>query len=179
MAANTSPGQRQPIGAVMVVGGGISGIQAALDLAESGFYVYLVEKKPAIGGTMPMLDKTFPTNDCSMCILSPKMLEIARHPLITIETFTQVLQVKGQAGDFQVLLSRRPRFVDVSRCSGCGECTRVCPQKVPDPYNVGLSQTKAIHVPFPQAIPQAAYITAEACRVFQGKKCQACVKVCP
>jgi heterodisulfide reductase subunit A len=128
---------------------------------------------------MAQLDKTFPTNDCAMCILSPRMLEISRHPLITIQTSTQVLQVQGQAGDFQVLLSRRPRLVDLGKCTGCGECARVCPQKIPDPYNLGLSRTKAIHVPFAQAIPQAAYITPEACRMFQGKSCEACLKVCP
>jgi heterodisulfide reductase subunit A len=163
---------------VLVVGGGIAGMQAALEVAAAGLPVTLVETGPTIGGLMAQLDKTFPTNDCAMCILSPKMLEIARHPLITIETCTQVLQVQGWAGDFRVLLSRRPRFVDVSRCSGCGDCTQVCPQSLPDPYNLGLSRTKAIHVPFPQAIPQAAYIVSEACRVFQGKKCEACVRVC-
>ncbi|MHB9072802.1 MAG: FAD-dependent oxidoreductase [Desulfobaccales bacterium] len=163
---------------VLVVGGGIAGMQAALEVAAAGLPVTLVEAGPTIGGLMAQLDKTFPTNDCAMCILSPKMLEIARHPLISIETLTEVLQVRGQAGDFQVLLSRRPRFVDVSRCSACGDCTRVCPARLPDPYNLGLSRTKAIHVPFPQAIPQAAYISPEACRVFQGKKCEACVKVC-
>ncbi len=163
---------------VLVVGGGIAGMQAALEVAAAGLPVTLTEAGPTIGGLMAQLDKTFPTNDCAMCILSPKMLEIARHPLINIETSTQVLQVQGQAGDFQVLLSRQPRFVDVSRCSGCGDCTRVCPGRLPDPYNLGLSQTRAIHVPFPQAIPQAAYIDPEACRVFQGKKCGACVKVC-
>jgi heterodisulfide reductase subunit A len=163
---------------VLVVGGGIAGMQAALEVAAAGLPVTLTEAGPSIGGLMAQLDKTFPTNDCAMCILSPKMLEIARHPLIKIETSTQVLQVRGQAGDFQALLSRRPRFVDVSRCSGCGDCTRACPGRLPDPYNLGLSQTRAIHVPFPQAIPQAAYIAPEACRVFQGKKCEACVKVC-
>jgi heterodisulfide reductase subunit A len=164
---------------VLVVGGGIAGIQAALEVAAAGLPVTVAEAGFSIGGRMAQLDKTFPTNDCAMCILSPKMLEISRHPLITIQTSTQVIEVQGQAGDFQVLLSRRPRFVDLSKCSGCGECVRVCPQKIPDPYNLGLSRTKAIHLPFPQAIPQAAYITPEACRVFKGKSCEACIKVCP
>ncbi|MFP3868288.1 MAG: FAD-dependent oxidoreductase [Desulfobacteraceae bacterium] len=163
---------------VLVIGGGIAGMQAALDVAKVGLPVTLVEQGPSIGGLMAQLDKTFPTNDCAMCILSPRMLEIARHPLIEILTLTQVVQVQGEAGNFQVVLSRRPRYVDISKCSGCGECTRVCPRKIPDPYNLGLSQTKAIHVPFPQAVPLAAYIIPEACRYFQGKKCEACVKVC-
>ncbi|MGB8992098.1 MAG: FAD-dependent oxidoreductase [Desulfobaccales bacterium] len=163
---------------VLVVGGGIAGMQAALEVAAAGLPVTLVEAGPALGGLMAQLDKTFPTNDCAMCILSPRMLEISRHPLITIATSTRVIEVRGQAGDFQVLLSRRPRYVEVSKCSGCGDCTRVCPVRFPDPYNLGLSETRAIHVPFPQAIPQAAYITPETCWVFQGKKCEACVKVC-
>ncbi len=163
---------------VLVVGGGIAGIQAALDLAAVGLPVTLAEEGPAIGGLMAQLDKTFPTNDCAMCILSPRMLEIARHPLIEILTLTRLTDLAGQAGDFQALLSRRPRYVEVDKCSGCGECTRVCPRNIPDPYNLGLSTTKAIHVPFPQAVPQAAYLSAEACRLFQGKACEACLQVC-
>jgi heterodisulfide reductase subunit A2 len=164
---------------VLVVGGGIAGIQAALDAAALGLPVTLVEEGPSIGGLMAQLDKTFPTNDCAMCILSPRMLEVSRHPHIDIRTLTRVLQVQGQAGDFRVSLSSSPRYVDPARCSGCGECARVCPRKVPDPYNLGLAPTKAIHIPFPQAIPQAAYINPAACRMLQGKKCEACVKSCP
>ena len=179
MMATIRPLDRVAHPRVLVVGGGIAGIQAALEVAAVGLPVTLAEAGFSIGGQMAQLDKTFPTNDCAMCILSPRMLEISRHPRITIQTSTQAMEVQGRAGDFQVLLSRRPRFVDVGKCTGCGECARVCPQSLPDPYNLGLSQTKAIHVPFPQAIPQAAYITPEACRIFRGKSCEACIKVCP
>ncbi len=164
---------------VLVVGGGIAGIQAALEAAAVGLPVSLVEEGPALGGLMARLDKTFPTNDCAMCILSPRMLAIARDPGVEVLSLTRVLEVRGRAGDFQVLLSRRPRYVVESKCSGCGECTRVCPQKIPDPYNLGFSQTKAVHLPFPQAVPQAVCLAPEACRFFQGKPCRACQEACP
>jgi heterodisulfide reductase subunit A len=163
---------------VVVVGGGIAGLTAALDLASVGLPVTLVEEGPSLGGLMAQLDKTFPTNDCAMCILAPRLLEAARHPLIDIQTLTRVVGLEGRPGDFQVLLARRPRYVDPARCTGCGECVRVCPKRISDPYNAGLSQTKAIHVPFPQAVPQAAYITPEACRHLQGRKETSCVQVC-
>jgi heterodisulfide reductase subunit A2 len=164
---------------VLVIGGGIAGIQASLDLAGMGLPVTLVEERPSLGGLMSQLDKTFPTNDCAMCILSPRLLEIRRNPAIDLVTSSRILQIDGEAGDFRAILHRPPRYVDVSKCTGCGECTRVCPVKIPDPYNVGLNQTKAIHLPFPQAVPLSAYVQAEACRFLQGKKCEACVKVCP
>ena len=163
---------------VLVVGGGIAGLTAALDLASVGLPVTLVEEGPSVGGLMAQLDKTFPTNDCAMCILAPRLLEAVRHPLIDLHTLTRVVGLEGIAGDFRVLLARRPRYVDTSRCTGCGECVRVCPKRIPDPYNLGLSQTKAIHVPFPQAVPQAAYITPEACRHLKGRPEAACVQVC-
>lgn len=163
---------------VLVVGGGIAGIQAALDLAALGLPVTLVEEGPSLGGIMAQLDKTFPTDDCAMCILSPRMLEIARHPLIEILTLTRLTGLTGEAGDFRALLSSRPRYVDPDKCSGCGECSRVCPKSLPNPFNLGLNTTKAIRVPFPQAVPQAAYVSPEACRVFRGQPCEACLHVC-
>jgi heterodisulfide reductase subunit A len=162
----------------MVVGGGIAGIQAALDLVAVGLPVLLVEAGPSVGGLMAQLDKTFPTNDCAMCILSPRMLALARHPMIEILTLTEILQVQGRAGDFQVLLSQRPRYIDLNKCSCCGECMRVCPRQVPNPYNLGFTRTKAIHVPFAQAIPRAACISPASCLYLSGKRCEACVKVC-
>jgi heterodisulfide reductase subunit A len=163
---------------VVVVGGGIAGLTAALDLAALGHPVTLVEEGPSLGGLMAQLDKTFPTNDCAMCILAPRLLEAARHPLIDIHTLTRVVGLEGAPGDLQVLLARRPRYVDTARCTGCGECVRVCPKRIPDPFNLGLSVTKAIHLPFPQAVPQAAYITPEACRHLCGSKQKVCAKVC-
>jgi heterodisulfide reductase subunit A len=163
---------------VVVVGGGIAGLTAALDLAAVGHPVTLVEEGPSLGGLMAQLDKTFPTNDCAMCILAPRLLEAARHPLIDIHTLTRVVGLEGTAGDLRVLLARRPRYVDPARCTGCGECVRVCPKRIPDPFNLGLSVTKAIHLPFPQAVPQAAYITPEDCRHLCGSKQKVCTKVC-
>ncbi|MDP6179877.1 MAG: FAD-dependent oxidoreductase, partial [Desulfatiglandales bacterium] len=140
-------------GDVLVVGGGISGIQAALDLADTGFKVYLVDKSPAIGGKMSQLDKTFPTNDCSMCIESPKFIECDRHPNIEILTYTEVDRVEGEAGDFKVTLIKKPRYIIEERCTGCTTCVEYCPVKVPDPFNQNLSMNKAIHIHFSQAVP--------------------------
>ena len=162
----------------MVVGGGISGIQAALDLANTGFKVYLVDKAPAIGGKMAQLDKTFPTNDCSMCIESPKFLECSRHPNIEILTRTEVDSVKGQAGDFKVTLTKKPRYIKEDTCTGCTTCAQYCPVKVPDPYNQDLSLNKAIHIYFSQAVPLVSYIDPEACLYLQGEQCTICRGVC-
>jgi heterodisulfide reductase subunit A len=165
-------------GDVLVVGGGISGIQAALDLAGSGFKVYLVDKSPAIGGKMAQLDKTFPTNDCSMCIESPKFIECHRHPNIEILTNTEVDRVEGEAGEFKITLIKKPRYILEDKCTGCSTCVEYCPAKVPDKYNQNLSLNKAIHIHFSQAVPLVTYVDPETCLYLQGEKCNICMGVC-
>jgi heterodisulfide reductase subunit A len=164
-------------GDVMVVGGGISGIQAALDLASSGYKVFLVERAPTIGGKMAQLDKTFPTNDCSMCIESPKFIECDRHPNIEILTYTEVDTVKGEAGDFEVTLTRKPRYVNEDLCTGCTVCAEYCPIPVPDLFNQELSDNKAIHIYFSQAVPLVPYID-ERCRFLEDGRCTICEAAC-
>ena len=164
-------------GDVLVVGGGISGIQAALDLATGGYKVYLVDKAPTIGGKMAQLDKTFPTNDCSMCIESPKFIECDRHPNIEILTYCEVDNVEGEAGDFKVTLTKKPRYIIEDRCTGCTTCVEYCPVMVPDSYNQNLSPNKAIHIYFSQAVPLVTYID-ETCLNLEDKKCTICVGVC-
>lgn len=149
------PMSKEKVGAVMVVGAGIAGIQASLDLAESGYYVYLVESSPAIGGTMPMLDKTFPTNDCSMCILSPKLVECGRHLNIETYTLADVVDLEGEPGNFKVKIKQRPRYIDVDKCKGCGECAGACPVEVKSEFNQGLGKRKAAYKHYPQAFPNA------------------------
>jgi heterodisulfide reductase subunit A len=166
------------IGDIMVVGGGISGIQASLDLAEMGFKVYLVDKSPAIGGKMAQLDKTFPTNDCSMCIESPKFIECNRHPNINILTYTEVDRVEGEAGNFKVTLIKKPRYILDDKCRGCTTCTEYCPVKVLDRYNQNLSFSKASHIYFSQAVPLVSYIDPESCLFLKDEKCNICVGVC-
>ena len=144
-----------PTGAVMVVGGGIAGMQASLDLADQGFKVYLTETKSAIGGKMAQLDKTFPTNDCAMCTISPKLVETGRHPNITILTNADILELNGKAGDFTVKIRRRPRYIDEDKCVACNDCVDVCPVVIPDPFNEGLSKRRAVYKLYPQAVPNA------------------------
>jgi heterodisulfide reductase subunit A len=164
--------------AALVIGGGIAGIQAALDLADMGVHVHLVERTPSIGGRMAQLDKTFPTNDCSTCILSPKMNDCVRHPNITLHTYAEVKGFSGRAGDFTVTIAQQPRYVDGTKCTGCGECAQKCPSTVPDEFDMGLRQRKAIYLYFPQAVPQVMTIDPEHCIYLQRDKCGACVKIC-
>ena len=145
----------EKVGAVMVVGGGIGGIQAALNLAETGYKVYLVEKSPAIGGVMAQLDKTFPTNDCAMCILSPKLVECGRHLNIEILTCSEVMGVEGEAGNFEVTVKKHPRYIDLQKCTGCGDCAQACPVELPSEFDQGLALRKATFRPFAQAFPGA------------------------
>ena len=163
---------------VLVVGGGIAGVQAALDLGEMGIEALLVERGPSIGGRMAQLDKTFPTNDCAMCILSPKLVEAGAHPYVRILTNTDVLAIEGEPPTLSVTVRRRPRYVDIEKCTGCGACTEKCPVRVPDPFNVGLGMTKCIAVPFPQAVPAAAMIDETRCLYLTRGTCQVCSKVC-
>ena len=164
--------------AVLVVGGGIAGMQASLDLANRGFTVYLVEKSPSIGGRMAQLDKTFPTMDCSICILAPKMIECFRHPNIKLFTCSEVKEIAGSAGNFKAKVLKSPRFVDTDKCTGCGVCTEKCPVKVPSEFDMGIGIRKAVYMPFPQAVPRVATIDKEHCLFFQKGVCRVCEKFC-
>jgi len=157
----------------LVIGGGITGIQAALDLAEEGFDVYLVEKNPSLGGHMAQLDKTFPTMDCSLCILSPKMSSIVHHPKIHVFANSEIKQVSGNVGNFKVRITVKPRYVIDKLCNGCGECAKVCPIEVPNEFDQNLGSRKSIYIPFPQAVPLIYTIDIDHCI-----KCYKCVDVC-
>ena len=161
------------VGAVLVIGGGIGGIQSALDLADSGFKVYLLEKKPSIGGTMAQLDKTFPTNDCSMCIMSPKMVDVARHQNIDLLTYSELESVAGEEGNFRVSVKKKARYVDVDKCVGCGLCAEACRLRgrVDDEFNEMLGKRSAIYVPFPQAVPLKYTIDPDHCIHIKTGKC--------
>jgi heterodisulfide reductase subunit A len=165
--------KNQKIGAVMVVGGGVAGIQASLDLADSGFKVYLVDKGPSIGGVMAQLDKTFPTNDCSMCILSPKLVATGRHPNITILTNADITGLNGEAGNFEVKIRKNSRYIIEDKCNGCGICAQKCPIEAVDMFNEGLANRGAVYVEYPQAVPLKYKIDREKCI-----GCGTCYEIC-
>ena len=163
---------------VLVVGGGIAGIQSALDLANAGFEVVLVEKLPTIGGHMIQLSETFPTLDCSQCILSPKMVEVSKHPNITLMVNSEVKSVSGFVGNFKVKVHTKAQYVDPEKCKICDDCTPVCPTVVPNEYDAGLTGRRAIHIPFAQAIPASFYLDADACLGLNPVVCGKCMDVC-
>jgi heterodisulfide reductase subunit A len=165
-------------GSVLVVGGGVGAMQSALDMANSGFKVHIVQKDSSIGGTMVMLDKTFPTGDCSMCMISPKMVELGRHLNIDIHTLAEVESVEGEPGDFRVKVKQKPRYVDPDKCTGCGICEEKCPKKIASEYEQGLTVRKAIFSLFPQALPNTRAIDRDICIYFKNGKCKACEKFC-
>jgi len=166
--------------ATMVVGGGIAGIQAALEIADAGFPVYLVEREPSIGGHMAQFDKTFPTLDCAACILTPRMVSVGTHPNITMLTWSEVTDVTGYVGNFTVTVKKKPRYINTDLCTGCGICWEKCPKKVIDEvFEAGLGYRKAVYTPFPQAVPKYPVIDHENCTYFQKGTCKACEKFCP
>lgn len=163
----------------LVIGGGIAGIQAALEIANSNNKVYLVEKTGTIGGHMAMFDKTFPTLDCAACILTPKMVDVGQHTNITTWTYSEVKGVMGQAGNFKVKVLKRARRVDVKTCIGCGMCAEKCPGRALSEFDAGTTTRKAIYIPFPQAVPNKYLIDEKSCVYVQKGKCSVCVKNCP
>ncbi|MEE9151528.1 MAG: CoB--CoM heterodisulfide reductase iron-sulfur subunit A family protein [Thermoplasmata archaeon] len=163
---------------VLVIGGGIAGVQAALDLADSGIKTYIVERTPSIGGRMGQLDKTFPTNDCSMCILSPKLVEAGRHKNIKMLVNSEVVECNGEEGNFKVKVLKHARYVDDEKCTGCGACAEKCPKKVESEFDLGLMKRKAVYTPFPQAVPLIYSIDKEHCIYLVKGKCRLCEKAC-
>ncbi len=163
----------------LVIGGGIAGIQTALDIAEAGFEVDIVEKKSTIGGKMTQIDKTFPTLDCAACILTPKMVDCAQNEKIKIYSYSEIEAVSGFVGNFSVKIRRKARYVDETKCTGCGLCTEKCPvKKVPNEFNLGMDNRRAIYIPFAQAVPKVATIDPDHCNMLKNGKCGVCAKVC-
>ena len=163
----------------LVIGGGIAGIQTALDIADAGFDVDIVEKKPTIGGKMAQIDKTFPTLDCAACILTPKMVDCAQNDKINIYAYSEVEDISGFVGNFSVKIRKKARYVDETKCTGCGLCTEKCPQKnVPNEFNLGFDNRRAIYIPFAQAVPKKATIDPDYCTMLKTGKCGVCSKLC-
>ena len=174
-----TPGESPVTKRALVIGGGIAGIQTALDIADAGFPVDIVETKPTIGGKMAQLDKTFPTLDCAACILTPKMVDVAQNEKIRIFSYSEVVDVRGFVGNFDVTIKKRARYVKEDICTGCGLCTEKCPQKkVPNEFNLGMDNRRAIYIPFAQAVPKVATIDADYCTMLKTGKCGVCAKVC-
>ena len=174
-----TPGESPVTKRALVIGGGIAGIQTALDIADAGFPVDIVETKPTIGGKMAQLDKTFPTLDCAACILTPKMVDVAQHEKIRIFSYSEVTQVKGFVGNFDVTIKRKARYVKEDVCTGCGACTEKCPMKhVPNEFNLGMDERHAVYIPFAQAVPKVATIDPRYCMMLKNGKCGLCSKVC-
>ena len=161
----------------MVVGGGIAGITAAIDLGNAGYDVVLVERLPSIGGRMLQLSETFPTLDCAQCTLTPKTVETGQHPRIKLLTYSEIDDVKGKAGDFVVRVRRKAAYVDWEKCNGCGLCQQKCPSKNPSEFDRGMGLEKAIYTLSPQAVPNKPVINAATCRYLQEKKCRVCEKI--
>ena len=177
--APLTPGESPVVKRALVIGGGIAGIQTALDIADAGFPVDIVETKPTIGGKMAQIDKTFPTLDCAACILTPKVVDVAQNDKIRIFSYSEVDSVSGFVGNFEVKIKKKARFVDETKCTGCGLCTEKCPQKkVPNDFNLGMDMKRAIYIPFAQAVPKVATIDADYCNMLKNGKCGVCAKVC-
>ncbi len=174
-----TPGESPVTKRALVIGGGIAGIQTALDIADAGFPVDIVEKKPTIGGKMAQLDKTFPTLDCAACILTPKMVDVAQNENIRIFSYSEVSEIKGFVGNFDVTIKKNARYVKEDICTGCGACVEKCPmKKVPNEFNLGMDNRHAIYIPFAQAVPKVATIDPNACNMLENGKCGLCAKVC-
>lgn len=177
--APLTPGESPVTKRALVIGGGIAGIQTALDIADAGFPVDIVETKPTIGGKMAQLDKTFPTLDCAACILTPKMVDVAQNENIRIFSYSEVTDIKGFVGNFDVTIKRKARYVKEDICTGCGLCTEKCPQKkIPNEFNLGMDNRRAIYIPFAQAVPKVATIDPQHCMMLKTGKCGVCSKVC-
>ncbi len=163
---------------VLVIGGGIAGVLTSIELADKGYKVHLVERNPSIGGHMSQLSKTFPTLDCSQCILTPKMVYASQHPNIEVITMAEPFSIEGSPGNYKVQVRVRPRFVDSEKCISCGECARVCPVKKASKFEEGLQQEKAIYLPFKQAVPSSYLIDKDACLFFNKGVCRVCERFC-